>query len=79
VKVAVELATGRVEGALLVFPGVVDERAAVLVDHIADKLLGGNFPQRWVFVHVANDLSAEQPHVIDVVWIVRFDRPDSAR
>jgi hypothetical protein len=42
---AVELAAGGVEGALLVFPAVVDQRAAVLVDHVADKLLRGNLPQ----------------------------------
>ena len=63
----VELAARGVEGALLVFPAVVDERAAVLVDHIADKLFGGNLPQARFFVHVANDLSAEQPHIVDVV------------
>lgn len=34
---AVELATGGVEGALHVFPAVVDQRAAVLMDHVADK------------------------------------------
>ena len=64
---AVELAAGGVEGALLVFPAVVDERAAVLVDHIAYKLFGGEFPQRRVFVHVANDFSAEHPQIVDVV------------
>ena len=63
----VELAARGVEGALLVFPAVVDERAAVLVDHIADKLFGGNLPQARFFVHVANDLSAEQPHIVHVV------------
>jgi hypothetical protein len=64
---AVKFAAGGVEGVLLVFPAVVDERATVLVDHIADKLLGGNLPQTRVFVHVANDLSTEQPHIVDVV------------
>ena len=39
---AVALPAGGVEGALLVFPAVVDERAAVLVDHIADKLFRGD-------------------------------------
>ena len=41
---AVELAAGGVEGALLVFPAVVDQRAAVLVDYITDELFGGNLP-----------------------------------
>ena len=39
---AVALPAGGVEGALPVFPAVVDERAAVLVDHIADKLFRGD-------------------------------------
>ena len=64
---AVELATGGVEGALLVFPAVVNERTTVLVDHIANELFGGHSSQRRLFVHVANDLSAEQPHIVDVV------------
>jgi hypothetical protein len=64
---AVELAAGGVEGALLVFPAVVNQRAAVLVDYIADELFRSNLPQMRVFVHVANDLSAKQPHIVDVV------------
>src|SRR5450756_248201 len=63
---AVELAAGGVEGALLVFPAVVDQRSAVLVDHIADKLFRSDLSQRRVFVHVADDLSAENPEVVDV-------------
>jgi len=34
----VKPAAGGVEGALLVFPAVVDQRAAVLMDYFADKL-----------------------------------------
>ena len=64
---AVEFAAGGIEGALLIFPAVVDERAAVLVDHIVDKLFDSHLSQRRLFVHVANDLSAEQPHIVDVV------------
>jgi len=45
----------------------MDERSAIIVYHIADELFGGNLPQRRVFVHVADDLSAEHPHVVDVV------------
>ena len=63
----VELATSRIEGALFGFPAVVDQRSAVLVDDIADKLFRGYLSQRRVFVHVADDLSAQQPHIINVV------------
>jgi hypothetical protein len=38
---AVKLAAGGVEGTLLVFPAVVDQGAAVLLDHVADKLFRG--------------------------------------
>ncbi|MGA9057643.1 MAG: hypothetical protein WB763_14150 [Terriglobia bacterium] len=62
-----EFAARGVEGALLIFPAVVDQRAAVLVDYIADELFSGYLSQRRLFVHVANDLSAEQPHIVDVV------------
>jgi hypothetical protein len=44
----VEFAAGGVEGALLVFRAVVEQRAAVLVDHIAEKLFRSNLSQRWV-------------------------------
>jgi hypothetical protein len=63
----VKLAAGGVEGALLVFPAVVDQRAAVLMDYVADKLFRGALSQPRLFVHVADDLSAEKPHIVDVV------------
>ena len=37
----IKLAAGGVKGALLVFPAVVDQRPAILVDHVADKLFCG--------------------------------------
>ena len=37
---AVELPTGGVEGTLLVFPTIVDQRPAVLVDHVTDQFGG---------------------------------------
>jgi hypothetical protein len=64
---AVELAAGGVEGALLVFRAVVDQRPAVLIDHVANKLFRGALSQTRLFVHVADDLSAEKPHIVDVV------------
>jgi hypothetical protein len=39
---AVELPARGVEGTLLVFPAVVNERAAVLVDHVAKELFRGD-------------------------------------
>ncbi len=51
---------------------------AVLVDYSADELFGVHLSQRRGFVHVADDLSAEQPHIVDMVWMVLFDGPDSA-
>jgi len=64
---AVELAAGGVEGALLVFPSVVDQRPAVLIDHVVNKLFRGALSQPRLFVHIADDLSAEKPHIVDVV------------
>ena len=64
---AVELPAGGIEGALLVFPAVVDQRAPVLMDDTADKLFRCDLSQRRIFVHIADDLSAEQPHIIDMV------------
>ena len=53
---SVEFAASGVEGSLLVFPAVVYQWAAVLVDHIADQLFRSDFSQRRVFVQVADDL-----------------------
>jgi hypothetical protein len=44
----------------------VDERAAVVVDGVAEKAVGGNFSERRIVVEVANDLAAEAPEVVDV-------------
>ena len=35
---SVELPTREIEGTLLVLPAVMDQRSAVIVDHVADKL-----------------------------------------
>ena len=70
-----ELPARGVEGTLLVFPAVVDQRSAVLVDYIADEFFGGFLSQRRGFVHVADDLSAEQPHIIDMVLDGSFGKP----
>ena len=62
-----ELPAGGVEGSLLVFPAVVDQWAAVLVDHLAEELFDWDLSQRRIFVEVADDLSAESPQVVDVL------------
>src|SRR5450759_4951263 len=68
---AVELAAGGVEGALLVFPAVVDQRSAVLVDHIADKLFRSDLSQRRVFVHVARMISPPRIQRLSTcLWMV---------
>jgi hypothetical protein len=63
----VEFAAGGIKGGLRFFPAVVNQRAAILMDHIADKLFRGDLSQGRVFVEVSYDLAAEQPHIIDVV------------
>ena len=40
----VELAAGGIKRTLFVFPAVVDQRTAVLMDHAADKLFHGSLP-----------------------------------
>ena len=62
-----ELPARGVEGTLFVFPAVVDQRSAILVDYIADEFFGGYLSQRRGLVHVADDLSAEKPPMVDVV------------
>jgi hypothetical protein len=64
---AVEFAAGGVEGALLVRPAVMDQRPAVIMDHVEDQLFRGFLSETGLFVHVADDLPAEQPHIVDMV------------
>ena len=45
----------------------MDQRPAVFVDDVADKLFRGGLSQTRLFVHVADDLSTEKPHIVDVV------------
>ena len=58
---AVEFAAGRVEGALLLLRAVIKQRAAILIDHIAQKTVGCNPSQGGVFIQVADNLSAQHP------------------
>ena len=61
-----EFAAGGVEGTLFFLRAVVNERAAVLVDRVAEKPLRSNLSQRRVFVQVADDFSAQPPEVVHV-------------
>jgi hypothetical protein len=63
---SVEFAAGGVEGALVFFRAVVNERATVVVDRVAEKLLSSLFSERGVVVEVADDLSAQQPKIVHV-------------
>ena len=61
-----EFAAGGVEGALVFFRAVVNERATVVVDRVAEKLLSSLLSERGVVVEVADDLSAQQPEIVYV-------------
>ena len=41
-------------------------RPAIEFDPIANKLVGWHLSERRIFVHVADDLAAEKPEVVDV-------------
>src|SRR5260370_23466722 len=64
---SVEFAAGRVEGALRLLVAVVNQRAAVSVDGIAQQTVGRDLSQRRVVVQVADDLSTQQPQVVHVL------------
>ena len=61
-----ELTTGSVKGALLVFGAVVNGWAAIVMDGLSEKAFGGEFAESTVVMQVADDLAAEAPEVVDV-------------
>ena len=61
-----QLAAGRVEGALLLVGAIVDSRAAQFVDGLPEEPLGGELAERLVVMKVADDLAAEAPEVVYV-------------
>ena len=63
---AVELAAGRVERPLMLFRAVVNERATVLVDRVAEKPVSIPLSERRIVVEVADDLSAKHPEIVHV-------------
>jgi hypothetical protein len=62
-KETVELTAGGIKRALFIFPSVVDQRAAVLADHLTDKLLYGDLSQGRILIEIADDLSTENPSI----------------
>jgi 3-oxoacyl-[acyl-carrier protein] reductase len=61
---AVEFAAGGIEGTLLVFRTVMNERAAVLVDRIAEQPVRRPLSERRVEVQVPDDFSTQQPKIV---------------
>src|SRR6266571_444083 len=64
---SVEFAAGRVEGALRLLVAVVNQRAAVRLDGIAQQTVGRDLSQSRVVVQVADDLSTQKPQVVHVL------------
>jgi len=61
----VELAARGIEGSLLIFAAVIEQRFAVL-DHLAKNQLHGLLSQRRIAVKIADELPTQCPHVIDM-------------
>ena len=61
-----EVATGRIERALLFLRAVVDQRTAIWVDRIAEQPVRRPFPSRPIIVEVADDFPAQHPKVVYV-------------
>lgn len=57
-------AAGGIEETLLVFRAVMDERAAILVDRIAQQPVRGSLSERRVVVQVPDDFSIQQPKIV---------------
>ena len=72
---AVELPASGVEGSLFVFPAIVDQCSAVRVDHHGDQTFRSDLPQRRIFIQVSDDLSSENPEVVDVSLDGLFRQP----
>ena len=63
---SVEFAASGVEGALIFFRAVVNQRTTVVLDGVAEKFLGRLLSERRVVVEVADDLSSQQPKIVHV-------------
>jgi hypothetical protein len=62
----VEFAAGRIEGVLLLFRAVVDQWAAVGMNHFVKKSLRSNLSQRRRVVQVADNFSTQYPEIVYV-------------
>jgi len=60
-----ELATGRIEGTLLLFGRTVgDQRTTLVIQGGEHDLRYRPLPQPWALVQVGDDLAAEQPKIV---------------
>ena len=66
IEEAVKFAAGRIEGVLLLFRAVVDQRAAVGMNRLAKKSLCSNLSQRGRVVQVADNFSTQYPEIVYV-------------
>src|SRR5665213_21903 len=60
-----ELVTGGVEGRLLIFAAVIEQRSAVF-DHLRKDSVHGFLSQGRIVMKIADELPAQRPHIIDV-------------
>src|SRR5665213_2211739 len=60
-----ELVTGGVEGRLLIFAAVIEQRSAVF-DHLRKDSVHGFLSQGRIVMEIADELPAQRPHIIDV-------------
>ena len=60
-----EFPASGIEGSLLIFAAIIEERAAVF-DHFQKVLFDRSLSQGQVVVQVADELPAQCPHVIDM-------------
>src|SRR5882757_8362730 len=60
-----EFPASGIEGSLLIFAAIIEERAAVF-DHFEKVLFDRSLSQGLVVVQVADELPAQCPHIVDV-------------
>jgi hypothetical protein len=61
-----ELSAGRIEGPLFLLGAAIQQRPAVLVNDLAQQPVCRPPSQRGFVVEVADDLSAQDPEIVDM-------------